>query len=126
TRFRLGALLSFACALGAKETAMVFPFLLIATYVLFPSTLSTASSATAGAVAGARAVTPFLILLGADVLYRMVVLQHAALGAGLGTIPLGVRLLTTPRLVLSYITLPLRAGALTVCDDYGLSIGWNL
>jgi tetratricopeptide (TPR) repeat protein len=120
---RLGALLSFVLALGAKETAAVFPALLAAAYLLFPQLL-----ATGGARRGASrlhriaaATAPFFLLVAADLVYRSQVLHSSALGADFGAIPLSVRLWTAPRLLLSYLTLPARLGALTICDDYALS-----
>lgn len=118
------AVLSFAAALGAKETAVVFPPLLIAVHLLFPSTLGQ-HTLVRRARAIARAVAPFLFVLAGDVLYRVMVLKRAALGSGFGAIPFTVRLRTAPRLVMSYLTLPLRFTSLTVCDDYALSGRWD-
>ncbi|MFI5395216.1 MAG: tetratricopeptide repeat protein [Candidatus Binatia bacterium] len=125
---RLGALLSFSSALGAKESAVVFPVLLAVAYFLFPQTLHD------GAVPDDRgsrtsrlaaAVAPFFLLVAADLLYRVVVLQSGAWGGTFGTIPLSVRLWTAPRLLLSYLTLPARFSGLTICDDYALFTGWD-
>ncbi len=116
---RLGALLSFAVALGAKETAMVFPILLGAAYLL-PSMRSRSGRSRAIA-----ALAPLLCVLAAGVLYRLWVLQAGAFGRVGGGVPFSVRLRTVPHLLLSYVTLPLRFTALTVCDDYGLSTRWD-
>jgi len=168
---RLAAVLSFALALGAKETAMVFPLLLAAAYVLkltkygdgaqpygatsSPRALPRADgwhpfgACFSGAPKGrkvispwqrpgfdisrdsvrrrdfraryAAALAPFILLVAADLAYRYLVLGSGALGGGFGGIPLAVRLYTAPRLLLSYLTLPLRFSALTICDDYALS-----
>jgi tetratricopeptide (TPR) repeat protein len=135
---RLAAVLSFALALGAKETAMVFPLLLAAAYLLFPQpsqpqlrcgpTYSLAGSRSFQRRGNssshlAAALAPFIILVAADLAYRHLVLGSGALGGGFGRIPLTERLWTAPRLLLSYLTLPLRFSALTVCDDYALSTG---
>jgi tetratricopeptide (TPR) repeat protein len=117
---RAGALASFAIALGAKETAAVFPFLLALTY----RTVPTAPGASTPSHIAAR-VAPYLFLLVGAVLYRISVLQSGAAGAALGAIALAVRLRTVPRLLTSYGTLPLRFAALTVCDDFTLSAGWD-
>jgi Flp pilus assembly protein TadD len=71
----------------------------------------------------AAALAPFILLVAADFAYRHLVLGSGALGGGLGRIPLAVRLWTVPRLLVSYLTLPLRFSAITVCDDYALSTG---
>src|SRR5262249_41132571 len=73
-----------------------------------------------------RALAPFLIVLGGAALYRALVLQQEAFGGGFGAIPLAVRLQTAPRLLLSYATLPVRFGALSICDDYRLSNDWGV
>ena len=124
---RVGAVLSFVAALGAKETAVIFPLLLTITYLLFPTSLATQRSprATEHARTIVRAVAPFCIVLAGAAIYRQYVLQAAAFGRSGGNVPLSVRLWTVPRLLLSYLTLPLRLGSLTVCDDYALSFGWN-
>ncbi len=124
---RIGAVLSFTLALGAKETAGIFPLLLAVTYVLFPDALMLPPSATRTDQARAilRAVAPFCIALLGAVAYRIHVLDAAAFGAPARAIPLGVRLRTVPRLLLSYGTLPLRFESLTVCDDYALSTTWD-
>ena len=146
---RLGAVLSFALALGAKETALLFPALLAAAYLLFPSAAPHRGSLSpwervrvrASVVlrqpsprpspkgrgrrgdGAAAALAPFILLVAADFAYRHVVLGAGALGGGFERIPLAVRLWTAPRLLLSYLTLPLRFSALTICDDYALSTG---
>ena len=156
---RVGAVLSFALALGAKETAMVFPALLAAAYFLFPGTAPIRSAALRdgpermGPPHGERnaflestaqpltlrsrrfsggvskgvfsAVAPFVALVAADFAYRHLVLGSGALGGGFGRIPLAVRLWTAPRLLVSYLTLPLRFSAITVCDDFALSTGFD-
>jgi Flp pilus assembly protein TadD len=124
---RLGALLSFVLALGAKETAAVFPALLAAAYLLFPQLLATGSTRRGAFRLWrlAAATAPFFLLVAADLVYRSQVLHSSALGAGFGAIPLTVRLWTAPRLVLSYLALPVRLGSLTICDDYTLSTGWD-
>jgi len=122
--FRLGALLSFAAALGAKETAATFPFLLVAVYLCLPRRLL-AGAADRPVRFVAAVVTPYLLVLAADFAYRFTVLRASAVGAAFGTIPLAVRLRTVPRLVWSYLTLPLRIPALTVCDDYRVSVAWD-
>jgi Flp pilus assembly protein TadD len=169
---RVAAVLSFALALGAKETALVFPVLLGAAYLLFPQP---ALQLRAGAVPNAptsrsapgqeglpvgplsfrrrrsgegsgasnlplrpslegrgnfcaryaAALAPFILLVAADFAYRHLILGGSALGGGFGRIPLATRLWTVPRLLVSYITLPLRFGAITVCDDYALSTGFD-
>ena len=124
---RFGAVISFVCALGAKETAVVFPLLLAVTYLLFPASLTARQSRSAAERARAivGAVAPFCIVLAGAAVYRQEVLQAAAFGRSVADIPLSVRLWTLPRLLLSYLTLPLRLGSLTVCDDYALSFGWD-
>jgi tetratricopeptide (TPR) repeat protein len=135
----LAAALSFALALGAKETAAVFPLLLAAAYLLFPQ--PSQPQLRCGTMSGlfvappsfrkggnfsprlATALAPFIILVAADLAYRHLVLGSGALGGGFGRIPLTERLWTAPRLLVSYLTLPLRFSALTVCDDYALSTG---
>ena len=72
-----------------------------------------------------RAVAPFCIVLVGAAFYRLQVLQGAAFGRPVDAFPLSVRLSTLPRLLLSYLTLPLRLNSLTVCDDYALSIDWD-
>jgi Flp pilus assembly protein TadD len=122
---RVGAVLSFVFALAAKETAAVFPVLLAGTYLLFPASLTARQSARAPARGRAIvcAVAPFCIVLAAAAVYRQQVLQAAAFGRAVGAVPLSVRLWTLPRLLLSYLTLPVRLGSLSVCDDYVLSFG---
>src|SRR5262249_52237745 len=66
----------------------------------------------------------FAVLIAA-VLYRILVLKQAAFGGSVGGIPLAVRLQTAPRLLLSYVALPCRFAALTICDDYRLSLVWQ-
>lgn len=117
------AVVSFAAALGAKETAVVFIPLLIAMHLFFRPAGPGAARQRAAALA--QSVTPFLWVLAADLVYRVIVLERAALGSGFGDIPLSVRLRTAPRLIMSYLTLPLRFTAFTVCDDYALSVGWD-
>jgi tetratricopeptide (TPR) repeat protein len=117
---RAGALVSFAIALGAKETAAVFPFLLVLTY----GTVPTSARPSTPCRLAAR-VAPYFLLLAGAVLYRVSVLHSSVAGAELGAIPLTVRLRTVPRLLASYATLPLRVRALTVCDDFTLSAGWD-
>lgn len=125
---RLGALLSFALALGAKETAAVFPALLAAAYLLLPQLLATGNTrrGVSRLHRFGAATAPFFLLVAADLVYRSQVLHSSALGADFGAIPLNVRLWTAPRLVLSYLTLPARLGALTICDDYALSAPWDV
>jgi Flp pilus assembly protein TadD len=118
---RLGAVLSFALALGAKETALVFPALLAAAYFLFPAVALRRYSRPLRK--DVVALLPFILLVAADFGYRSLVLGASALGGGFGQIPLAVRLWTAPRLVVSYLTLPLRFRAFTICDDYALSTG---
>lgn len=123
---RPGAVLSFAVALGAKETAMVFPLLLTAAYLLLPVTTSGQDS-NPRRLRLARQLTvllaPYLLLVALDVAYRHLVLGAEAMGGNWAGIALGTRLWTAPRLILSYLTLPLRFASLTVCDDYALSTG---
>lgn len=120
---RLGALLSFALALGAKETAAVFPALLAAAYLLLPQLLATGNTrrGVSRLHRFGAATAPFFLLVAADLVYRSQVLHSSALGADFGAIPFNLRLWTAPRLLLSYLTLPARLGALTICDDYALS-----
>jgi hypothetical protein len=118
TWLHLAAALSFMCGLAAKETAIVFPLLVMAAYRLFPIMSQRWP-------AFLTAVAPLLLACAADAWYRAVVLHGVAMGADFGAIPLGVRLQTAPRLLLSYLTLPLRFGSLTVCDDYALSLHWD-
>jgi len=147
---RLGAVLSFALALGAKETALMFPVLLAAAYLLlskdecetgngkpemrnrrigcrrigpFPISDLRFPVSHSGRPRLQPTLAPFVLLVAADFAYRHLVLGGSALGGGFGRIPLIVRLWTAPRLLLSYLTLPLRLNALTVCDDYALSTG---
>ncbi|MFQ5667060.1 MAG: tetratricopeptide repeat protein [Candidatus Binatia bacterium] len=123
---RLGALLSFLCALASKETALIFPFLLTAAHFFFPDMLAQASASPRGRRRLlARTLAPFFVLLVVDLLYRALVLHGAALGTGFASIPLAVRLRTVPRLVVSYLALPFRFDALTVCDDWRLSASWD-
>jgi len=117
---RAGALVSFAIALGAKETAAIFPLLLAVTFVCAPRSPQLSPSSRIAA-----RVTPYFLLLAPALLYRIATLHSGAVGAGFGAIPLAVRLRTVPRLLMSYVTLPLRFEALTVCDDYVLSLGWD-
>jgi len=117
-RLRLAAVLCFLLALGAKETAAVFPFLLLGSYALLP----TADCRTKRTLRGASAaLAPFVLTLVGIAAYRIAVLGNASLGTSVAIIPLRVRLLTLPRLVFSYLALPLRVGSLTICDDYPLS-----
>ncbi len=119
---RTMAVVSFALALGAKETAMVFPLLLGTAYLLFPlGTEPVTQRARANWRHLAGVLAPFFLLMLLDLVYRHWVLGGAAMGAGWGAIPLATRLWTAPRLVMSYLTLPFRFAALTVCDDYALS-----
>ncbi len=124
---RTGAVLSFAFALGAKETAVILPLLLAGLYLLFPASLPASRSprATERVRAMLGAVAPFCVVLVGAALYRVQVLQGAAFGRPASVVPLSTRLWNVPRLLLSYLTLPLRFGSLTVCDDYALSIGWD-
>jgi hypothetical protein len=115
------AVLCFIFALGAKETAAILPVLLTAAYLLFPS--GPGSRDRRRGLLGT--VAPYGIVLVGAAFYRLQVLQAAAFGRPVAVLPLSIRLLTLPRLVLSYVTLPLRPGALTVCDDYALSVGWD-
>jgi tetratricopeptide (TPR) repeat protein len=117
---RGAAVASFGIALGAKETAAVFPLLLALIYICMPRASGTLSTSRTVA-----RVAPYLVLLAAALLYRMAVLHAGAVGAGFGATPLAVRLRTVPRLIMSYVTLPLRFTALTVCDDYRLSVAWD-
>jgi protein O-mannosyl-transferase len=123
TLWRAAALLSFVAALGAKETAAIFPFLLAVTYVLFPASLVTAGKRRGRGLA--RALTPYCVVLIGAAVYRLLVLHAGAFGGAFGALSLGVRLRTLPRLLLSYVTLPLRVGSLTVCDDYLVSTRWD-
>jgi tetratricopeptide (TPR) repeat protein len=118
---RGGAVLCFVFAVGAKETAVIFPLLLAAAYLLLPG----AWRATERRRGVLRAVAPFCVVLVGAAFYRLHVLEAAAFGQVRAASPLSVRLWTLPRLLLSYLTLPLRLGSLTVCDDYALSVGWN-
>lgn len=120
---RAGAVLSFTLALGAKETAAVFPPLLAVTYLLFPAALAARGHSRPRALL--RAVAPFCIVIIGAALYRIQVLHAGAFGGTFGAVPLDARLRTVPRLLVSYFTLPLRLGALTVCDDYVLSTRWD-
>ena len=124
---RIGAVLCCTLALGTKETALTFPLLLVAMYVLFPDSLALSQSASRAERARAilRAVAPFCVLLIGACVYRLYVLGAAAFGRAVGAVPLDVRVRTVPRLILSYITLPLRLESLTVCDDYALSTRWD-
>jgi len=120
------AALSFLYALGAKETAAMLPLLLIVAYQLFPMlTPSPSDRPLRRGRAILAMLAPFLLVLAAAALYRVAVLHGAAVGAAFGAIPLSVRLRTVPRLIVSYLTLPLRLGSLTVCDDYALSVRWE-
>jgi tetratricopeptide (TPR) repeat protein len=125
---RAGAVLCFILALGAKETAIVLPPLLALTYLLFPASPPAPQRTRVAERTGAilRAVAPFCIVLIGAAIYRQQVLQAAAFGRLADVTPLSIRLWTLPRLLLSYLTLPLRLGSLTVCDDYALSVGWSM
>jgi Flp pilus assembly protein TadD len=124
---RVGALFSFVFALGAKETAAIFPALLALTYLRFPTALPASDGGRARSRGWAilREIAPSCILLIGAALYRLHVLQASAFGRTLGAVPFEDRLRTLPRLLLSYLTLPLRLGSLTVCDDYVLSTRWD-
>jgi len=122
---RFGAVVSFAAALGAKETAAIFPLLLVAVYLCFPSRLP-ATAARQRARMLAKTTAPYLLVLAVDVVYRFSVLKTSAVGAAFGAMPLAIRMCTAPRLLLSYLTLPLRFPSLTVCDDYALSVTWDV
>jgi len=119
---RGAAVLCFVCALGAKEPAAIFPLLLASIYVLFPRLPFT----TTPLRALLRAVAPFCIVLVGAAFYRLQVLDAAAFGQVGAAVPLATRLRTLPHLLLSYLTLPLRLGSLTVCDDYALSGSWDV
>ena len=123
---RLGAVLSFAVALGAKETALVFPLLLAAAYLLLPVTTCGQDSNPVRRNLPRQLtllLAPYLLLVVVDIAYRHLVLGAGAMGGNWAGIALAVRLWTAPRLILSYLTLPLRFASLTVCDDYALSTG---
>jgi len=123
---RIGAVASFLCATAAKETALVFPFLLIAASLFLPGiSVPPPISKKGRARAVITSAAPFLVVAAGALLYRVTVLGGGAFGGGIGAIPLDVRLRTAAHLILSYLTLPLRLGALTVCDDYALSTRWD-
>jgi protein O-mannosyl-transferase len=116
------SLLAFTLALGSKETAAIFPFLLLAAYLMFPAAVVRRSAA--ASLAGWQAILPFLVVLAGAGAYRWGVLHGTAFG-GMAAFPFSVRVQTVPRLLLSYLTLPLRFTALTVCDDYRVSTSWD-
>ena len=122
------ALVSFALALAAKETAAVLPLLMTAAYFLLPRSRSTALGRRTPVGGGRSGGFPlsFFGLLAIAIVYRVGVLEGSALGLRTDVIPLSLRVATVPRLLLDYVTLPLRLWSLTVCDDFALSSHWDV
>ncbi|MBI3783840.1 MAG: tetratricopeptide repeat protein [Deltaproteobacteria bacterium] len=120
-RYYGAAALSFALALGAKETAAVLPLLIAAAYLCVPTNLRSEKRWSAAL----RSVWPFLLVLAAVFAYRCLVLSGAALGVQGPAFPLRVRLQTLSRLLVDYLLLPLRFAALTTCDDFRVSLTWT-
>jgi tetratricopeptide (TPR) repeat protein len=117
------ALLSFVLALGAKETAAVLPALVAVRHVLGVG--APWASRRDRLIAVICSASPFLVALIPMYLGRRLVLSGAALGLQTPVFSSGTRLQTLPRLLADYILLPFRFTALTVCDDYRLSLSWD-